>query len=230
MGKAVSNDELLGRISAGNCVIEAGEVVKVRGFDLKVLENCDIRDGSVVEFAAGLPRLGTDSTLATQVHPEETPVSDAAHPVEAPAEEAIHLPVAAPPTQAQVAAAPDLPADLKSVIPADANGITVVMALIAVAGGGAAWKFYENFSKRKHEENMARIENESKRQDDSHGKCEAARQQMMADFTARMTALESKLQGSLDDVKVSGGSSESLEDIEERLAKVEKQLKKPAKK
>ena len=48
-------------------------------------------------------------------------------------------------------------ADLAAV-PKDPTGLGVIMAVVAVAGGGTAWKFYNDHSKRKHEQEMARID------------------------------------------------------------------------
>jgi hypothetical protein len=56
--------------------------------------------------------------------------------------------------------------------PTDFNGVMV--ALIAVAGGGAAWKFYAQFSKNKHEENMEKLRIQSEQQkNNDHSQCDA---------------------------------------------------------
>jgi predicted negative regulator of RcsB-dependent stress response len=41
------------------------------------------------------------------------------------------------------------------------SGLTVVMGLIAVLGGSAAWKFWNNHAKLKHEEKMKQMELEA---------------------------------------------------------------------
>ena len=54
---------------------------------------------------------------------------------------------------------PDAPADLQKVLPQGQGGlVTVVLAAIAVLGGSAGWKFWQNRSKLKHEEEMKKLE------------------------------------------------------------------------
>ena len=51
--------------------------------------------------------------------------------------------------------------DMTALLPKDGSGgsmITVMLAIIAVGGGGAAWKFYQTFAKQKHEQKMKELE------------------------------------------------------------------------
>lgn len=77
-------------------------------------------------------------------------------------------------------------ADIQKLVPAggDASLNTVLLAAIGVAGGGAAWKFYNDYSKRKHEERMKKIE----QSEDSHQKCSAER----AALEAKISTLEAR--------------------------------------
>lgn len=164
-----------------------------------------------------------------QEHPKpkkRTPMSDTKakevkHEQEAPVPSAPALPeaVAAPVEAAKAAIAEPVTAASELVgLPQGADAGTVAMALIATAGGGAAWKFYNSFSKRKHAENMARIEREAKKQDDQHKECKAGRTAL----ESRLAELESKLK-ERGDISLSGGID--ADELEERLAKMEKQLK-----
>lgn len=57
---------------------------------------------------------------------------------------------------------PDTSADLAKVLPQGQGGmVTVVLAAIAVLGGSAGWKFWQNRSKLKHEEAMKKMELEA---------------------------------------------------------------------
>lgn len=117
--------------------------------------------------------------------------------------------------------------------PTDTNGVLV--ALIAVAGGGAAWKFYSQFSKNKHEENMEKLRLESEKQkNNDHQQCNAKHLALNAkveELTAKLEAAEQKL------ASVSQSKSEGLnldldvDDMKDRIEKLEKALKaKPKKK
>jgi uncharacterized protein HemX len=89
--------------------------------------------------------------------------------------------------------------ELSGLLPKDGSGgsaITVMLALIAVAGGGAGWKFYQSFAKQKHEQRMKELELKEKKLEiqsedkkDDHKACEAAR----AADRAALAALEAKI-------------------------------------
>lgn len=132
-------------------------------------------------------------------------------------------------TTATVGVADNAISEVKSLIPAggDANMVTVALAVVGVAGGGAAWKFYQSHSKNKHEEAMKKLEIEqqrSEKQDDQHKACDVAR----AALEAKVVALSAQVEK-----LSSSGSSFDLGDfdpaeLEERLKKIEAALK-PAK-
>lgn len=110
-----------------------------------------------------------------------------------------------------------------------ANGMTVVLAVVGVAGGGAALKFYQSWQKSRHEENMKRLEIEEKRadkQEDSHQKCSVERMVL----ESKIVALESKLETVSQKASLSFGSDFDPEDLEKRLKKLEKATKVAAKK
>ena len=115
---------------------------------------------------------------------------------------------------------PTAVAEIKQLIPADgnANGVTVALALVSVAGGGAAFKLYQNMSKNKHEQRMKELEQKQ----DGHEQCAA--QRLAQD--ARIQALEARIQElqsrpvpepELPDV--------DFDDMRDRLTELEKALK-----
>lgn len=129
--------------------------------------------------------------------------------------------------------------ELSGIIGHDVSGAQVAMAVVAVAGGGAAIKLYNNISKRKHDEKMAQIEsqkNEKKKSDkkDDHGSCNVAR----AALEARVLAAEQKtaaLEARLAEIQKKSQDSGldfdfDPEELQERIEKLEKALKKPQKK
>lgn len=133
-------------------------------------------------------------------------------------------------TTASVGVADNAISEVKALVPADgnANMITVALAVVGVAGGGAAIKLYQNMVKSKHDEAMKRLEIEQQRsdkQDDQHQACNAAR----AALEARVATLSAKVE-ELAAKPTSSGSSFDLgefdpEEMEQRLKKLEESLK-----
>jgi hypothetical protein len=128
---------------------------------------------------------------------------------------------AAPLTEAPASAA----AEVQALLPRDGSvgtGVTVLLTLIAVGGGGAAWKFYTSFAKQKHEQRMKELEIKEKKielQDDKddHKACEAARAADRAALEAKIEALEAHRAASL---------SFDPEDLQDRISQIEMVLKK----
>lgn len=136
--------------------------------------------------------------------------------------------------------------DIKALLPKDGSGgsmITVMLALVAVGGGGAAWKFYQTFAKQKHDQKMKELELKAEAQqnknDDNHQKCAAERVML----EGKVSALEARLAEAEKTAKeaaaaaeaASKGSSElelpfDADDLQDRLAKLEKALSPPVKK
>lgn len=133
--------------------------------------------------------------------------------------------------------------------PGGGSAITVMLALIAVAGGGAGWKFYQSFAKQKHEQRMKelelkekKIELQAERADDKkseqrHEACEAARAADRAALAEARTALEEKLvalEARLAEAEKAKdapkGDDVDLpfdpEELNERISQIEKALKK----
>jgi hypothetical protein len=139
------------------------------------------------------------------------------------------LPLVDKPLDSQVLVASETAIDdIKQLIPpgTDPGMATVLLAAVGVAGGGAAWKFYAQHNKNKHEQAMRRLEIEAMRADsrsaeqDNHRKCVAERvalEHKIQDLETRLDASEKKHSLAL--------SSFDPDALEERLEKLEKASK-----
>jgi uncharacterized protein HemX len=188
--------------------------------------NCvyDFGDAGSVTFNVA----AEDEVVPMKKHKQpEAPVEHEPEPLPMqPAAPTVTMPPIAGVTTATVGVPDNAIAEVKSLIPAggDANMVTVALAVVGVAGGGAAWKFYQSHSKNKHEEAMKKLDIEqqrSEKQDDQHQQCNASR----IALEAKVAALEAKVEK-----MPSSGSSFDLgdfdpEELEERLKKLEAALK-----
>jgi hypothetical protein len=200
-------------LSAGreNCVYDFGDAGS-RTFNVLMTDN-------VVEKKMGHPKRTREPEHKEEPVPELVPSAPT---------------VTLPPVVGQMTATMGVPesaiAEVKSLVPADgnANVITVALAVVGVAGGGAAIKLYQNMVKSKHDQKMKELEIEERRaekQDDKHQACAAER----VALEARVVALTAKVD-ELAAKQPSTGSSFDLgefdpEALEDRLKKIEAALK-----
>ena len=157
---------------------------------------------SVAEVAPSSPTPETRATVAPRPHRKK----ETHMPPVAPSYVPEAAEVAAPaPLTATVAAPPVPSADDLSRIAANAGGGMngIIMALIAVVGGGGAvWKYLQSKQKASakkdelaHEQRMKELElqaDNQKRDDDKHGECKAARDSLATKLLAldeRVTSL-----------------------------------------
>lgn len=123
-------------------------------------------------------------------------------------------------------------------LPAASNisPLTIVLALVAVGGGGAAWKFYSQRSKEKHEEAMLKIEKgvdaDAEKNDQQRQKCDAAAQtakEKIEGLTVRADATDKAVEEL--DKKLTAIESRT-EELETKLSAMERKLpdKKPTEK
>lgn len=185
------------------CVVKDGEIASLNE---NIDFDCDVEEGAVL-------RIGFEEPVKKKHRHKEIkhmePEVEAPQPEQQPE-----------PTATVAVPSSDGPADLSSLteLAGSNGGIGVIMALIAVAGGGAAWKFYSQHSAQKHEQAMARIEKESS----SHQACEAKR----IELQAKVDALEgkvSKLNSSFD------FDAPSTSDLDRRVKTLERKVKTPRK-
>lgn len=223
MANPLTLEDVRERQATDACVIRSGETVVVaQTFDADSLTGCSFEpDSSLIFYGEEAP--GVSPT------PAENPIPDAGV-LEEPMSGPLELPMDAgvPDVKAVVEQAVPHLADF-SQLPKDPSGMGVVMAVVAVAGGGTAWKFYNDYSKRKHEENMARIENDKSKSDD-HTQCAASR----AALELKVAGLESTIshmQAAMESVKKEQSSmsasvgNPAVDELKEKIEELEKLLK-----
>lgn len=182
---------------------------------------------------------------AKMKHHVEVPAvnDDFAAPDEAPEVPEFHAPLLADavPVQNTVASVgvPTTATDeLSKLIPANGqiSGLTVVLAAVAVLGGGAAWKFYSQRSKEKHEEKLREMELQASQPQTQHPSCKAENEAIqgelkklheavasmsssVSDASQRLAKLESKVE--------SPDLPEGMDYLEDRIKKLERAIKPP---
>lgn len=120
-----------------------------------------------------------------------------------------------------------------------ASGFTVLLAVVAVAGGGAAWKFYQNWAKNKHEQAMKALEIEQSKvdkQQNDHQACASKNAALVTQveglgnkLTSQVESIQSKvstLEAKMDAIPTSppeiGVSSKDFDKVNKRLKALEK--------
>lgn len=179
----------------------------------------------------------TEATMPEVPAPVEQPHVPAPAPVaHAPAPEASPAPVApapeAPPvaqtTQPDTTSAASELAALKDIGGGDST-LTIVLALIAVVGGAAGWKFWNKFSEQKHEQKMKQMEIDAQAQGLGNAQpipCQSV-SKVQAEAIASLKAQVEELQAKVSKVEkksLSLGSFDA-EELEEWQKKVDKDLK-----
>jgi hypothetical protein len=166
---------------------------------------------------------------------QEAPPDEVASAVTAPAQEPSKDEIVSQVTDdaglvAHEAQAPTPDEIVKIAENADGGTVGVVLALVAVLGGGAAWRFYSQHSKQRaeieakraeqeHELAMRRLDLEAQNAHASPPPCLAKH----AEIEARLATVESK------SASLSLPDGFDADDLSDRLAKIEKALKpKPA--
>ena len=220
------------RVEAGTCFVFVQEIHDKHGHKLDGDWDPEGRDGcnhrETPEWRAEHKR---EKKMSKEAKHEE-PKHEEALAVPAPAaiqEQATEKLKAV--TEQPAAMASSAAGELSGIIGHDVSGMQVVMAIVAVAGGGAAWKFYQQRQKLKHEETMERMKHERKQQDDSHKQCDVARTALEARVAAaeqKNAALEAKL--AEVEKKASKGGLDfdgfDPDDVQEEIEKLKKAVKK----
>lgn len=215
----ITAEEIHSRKDAGTCSIKQGEYVNVEEVTVIDLHDCKFESGSGLVFhyaeESPAPPKQYQAVLSK-------PVSEVDHVSDLPVIPDLNLDAGV--TSAVVGMADQHLADF-SAVPKDPTGLGVVMAVVAVAGGGTAWKFYNDHSKRKHEQEMARIE----KSDSSHKACGAVQ--------AALEAKVSSLEAALNDVRtrnqelqLKASNGADVNELVERLEALEQLSKKKGKK
>jgi len=174
-------------------------------------------------------------------HLEEEYMDPAALPAPAPAA-APEAPVAAPEAPAAAPApAPEPVAQTLAPDPTTAaseiqglvgaaggnSALALGLAVVAVAGGGAAWKFYSQQTKQSHELKMKELELKSQTPSQSPPPCILKH----GELDARLAAVEAKADAAAKSAKSAGlPAGFDADEIEERIEKLEKAAATAAKK
>lgn len=101
--------------------------------------------------------------------------------------------------------------------------LTIVLALVAVIGGAAGWKFWGKLSEQKHEQQMAKLKLQANAQGLNGAQpppCQAAQAKVeadIADLKARLAGVEKK--------SATIGADFDAEDIERQVKKLTKTVK-----
>ena len=156
----------------------------------------------------------TPPPSVAQIELAVVPVTDA--PTVAPTA----APTAAPaPAVVQVVEVPKLAE------PAPSSDSSVMMALIAAAGGGAAWKVYQTLAKGRNATRLKELELESARQEKQHEKCAT----LHAQLVQRIDELTKRLDDVSKGVDAGGGGldidMDDFEDMQKRLKKLEAKVR-----
>lgn len=107
------------------------------------------------------------------------------------------------------------------------NGLTIVLAIIAILGGRKAWDFYGDWSKRRHEQQMALIDKQCQTEDE-----QKKNKELLLSVQTKLSEIESEV-NSLRQKDSSTGLGVSLDEVQsihERLEKLEKSSKPKRKK
>lgn len=147
--------------------------------------------------------------------------------VEAP-KAVVEAPVVAPAAQETHAATAEpaaVPFDVNQLTQSAGGGPVVAIALagMAVLGGGAAMKFYKQFSEQKHEQAMKKLELEAQSQGLNGAQPPPCAAQN-AVVEGRLAAMEAKL-ASMEKKTSSFSADFDASDLEERIEKLEKKAK-----
>lgn len=167
--------------------------------------------------------------------PDDAPVVDQAP---------VHAPVPAD-THASVGVA-DSPNVLGLAQNGPVGGNTLALAAIAVLGGGAAFKFYSQFTKQNHERKLAEIEKSSNNNEENKKRCEghamaaanSTRELQMKlddatkklnDYAALVDTLNKKVSDMETGMNKAIRAGKNIDDLEERIEEMEDKMKKKTK-
>ena len=97
--------------------------------------------------------------------------------------------------------------------------LTIVLAVLAVVGGGAAWKFYRQHSEQKHEQKMAQMKMDAKAkgmEGQPPGPCQTVHAQLKAEVEELKSRMEKV------DKKMSLNADFDGDELERKVRKLEK--------
>ena len=207
-----------------DCVLQAGVVLRIP-YDPDAINAVEVDPSPPPEEGEGdggeeNPQPDESSSSAAPLPappPEESNTENLMPP------ETDNAPEAAAPEAHEVALDPTqgLTGELNSL--AQTTGadptLTVLLALIAVLGGGAAWKFYRQHSEQKHEQELQKLKMEAKSkgmEGDPPGPCQTVHAQLKAEVEELKNRLNKM------DNKLSLNADFDGDEIERKVRKLEK--------
>ena len=225
-----------------DCVIKNKETayIKPEGLllpDGRIIPNwsevCEIQQGANVQifYVENKKEKTKKEKQEIKMEPKQEVLEQVAQPaVEAPkavVEATVAVPVAE--TQAATAEPAAAPFDVNQLTQSAGGGpvVAIVLAGIAVLGGGAAMKFYKQFSEQKHEQAMKKLELDAQSQGLNGAQPPPCAAQN-AVVEGRLAAMEAKLV-SMEKKTSSFSADFDASDLEERIEKLEKKAKTGAK-
>ena len=218
-----------------DCVIKNKETayIKPEGLllpDGRIIPNwsevCEIQQGANVQifYVENKKEKTKKEKQEIKMEPKQEVLEQVAQPV-------VETPVAAPvaETQATTAEPAAAPFDVNQLTQSAGGGpvVAIVLAGIAVLGGGAAMKFYKQFSEQKHEQAMKKLELDAQSQGLNGAQPPPCAAQN-AVVEGRLAAMEAKLV-SMEKKTSSFSADFDASDLEERIEKLEKKAKTGAK-
>ena len=208
------------------CRIGRGERVSVTD---PRLDKCSIEPGSVLYFEYSDEPIKKGRVKMSD--PKSLPVSyPDAGPAIAPTVTQAPAPLPAP-----AVAVPNTATDeLSKLVPANGqmSGLTVILAAIAVLGGGAAWKFYSQHSKEKHEQKMKELELRAAQSNEQHPSCKTDSSNIHSELR-KLSESTSSNAASINDMsakinriesRFSPDMADNFDELETRLRKLERKL------
>jgi len=226
-----------------DCVIKNKETayIKPEGLllpDGRVIPNwsevCEIQQGAniqifYVENKKDKKHNDKVSKQEIKMEPKQEVVQPTEQPVAVETSKAVvEAPVAAPAaseTHAATAEPAAAPFDVNQLVASTGGNpmVAVVLAGIAVLGGGAAMKFYKQFSEQKHEQAMKKLELDAQSQGLNGAQPPPCAAQNTV-IEGRLAAMEAKLV-SMEKKTSSFSADFDASDLEERIEKLEKKAK-----
>jgi uncharacterized protein HemX len=219
-----------------DCVIKNKETayIKPEGLllpDGRVIPNwsevCEIQQGANIQiFYVENKKDKKHNDKVSKQEIKMEPKQEVAQLAEQPV--AVEAPVAAPAaseTHAATAEPAAAPFDVNQLVASTGGNpmVAVVLAGIAVLGGGAAMKFYKQFSEQKHEQAMKKLELDAQSQGLNGAQPPPCAAQN-AVIEGRLAAMEAKLV-SMEKKTSSFSADFDASDLEERIEKLEKKAK-----
>ena len=203
-----------------DCGIEPGQRIWLTPMTADQLRGCLLPEGVVFSFSYNEDKIMEPAAHEVSAEPHAPPAE-----VSAPSVENVAVPETAVTETAQAIDPPDAPLDLIGIAKATGGDstLTIVLAVLAVVGGAAGWKFWNKLSEQKHEQKMKQLDISERASGLGSAQpppCQAANTKLIADMealTARLAAVEKKSMALSADF--------DGEDLERQVKKLSKSVK-----